>query len=80
MSVLDSAKEWLFSIAVKKVVQNIAKVAISAAGVWLAAHQADLAKYGINLNLDTSVALAGTVGAAELLRNWLKVKYNLTWL
>lgn len=80
MGAIESIKTWLISIAIKKGLSRVIQVGVAAVAVWLGAHGADLKKYGVDVNLDTTAAIAAAVGGLEVLRNWLKVKKGVTWL
>ena len=80
MSIIDTAKEWLFGIAIKKGVKRAIQALISIAvakGVPLILSnfgvQVDPAKFEIEL---TTATFAGL----EVLRNWLKVKLKISWI
>lgn len=80
MSIVDSVKKWVFSIALKKGLKRGVQVLIAIAvakgvGPILANFgvQVDFAKLEVEL---TTAVFAGM----EVLRNWLKVKFNLGWL
>ncbi len=67
-------KEWFLGKALKKVASQ---VAIFAVAIVAAVNAKNL---GVNINIDPDV-LAGSVFAGlQLLRNFLKTKYNVDWL
>ena len=80
MGIVDSAKQWLFSIAVKKGLKRGVQVAVAllvSKGIVTKAQT-----YGVTIDPDQLLA-AGTValtGAFESFRNYLKVKKGLSWL
>lgn len=80
MEILTTVKDWLWKIALKKAVQNALKTAAGALAVWLAAHEADLNRYGVDINLETATLISAAVGALEMLRNWAKIKLKIKWL
>ncbi len=80
MGIIDAAKQWLFSIALKKGLTKAAQVGLGALAVWLAGHDSDLKKAGVNINLDTAAIMAAIVGGLDVLRNYLKVKKGWTWV
>jgi len=65
-------KQWLFSVALKKVVVRVVAVVVA----WLAGHNLD--QYGVTLNPD-QLSLAIFAGI-EFVRNYLKVKFGWSWL
>ena len=80
MSLIDNVKQWVFGIALKKAVKRGVQVLVAFAvakgiGPILANFgvQVDFSKLEVEL---TTAAFAGI----EMLRNWLKVKFNIGWL
>lgn len=77
MSVADGVKTWLFSVAVKKAVQNICKVVL--AWITSAGILSILEANGIKIELDQTkleVCMTALItGAYEIGRNYLKQKY-----
>lgn len=65
--------KWLWKIAVKKALQNFVKVGIAGLGVA----KPILEQYGIKIEIDEAVAIAGFAALIELIRNWLKVRWNI---
>lgn len=80
MSIVDKAKQWLFGIAVKKAVKRAIQVLIAfavAKGV-----PAILSGFGVQVDaakLEVELTTACYAGI-EILRNWLKHKFNIGWL
>lgn len=67
-------KEWLMSIAAKKLISHLVLLAaakLSAVG---------LDKVGISLSLDTDLLTGAIFGGYETLRNYVKVKKGWSWL
>jgi len=76
MSIIDSAKEWLFGIALKKSALKVAHVAAA----WIIAQasapsvQQALGGAGVSVSVDPVELAAFLVGLTEIARNWVKVK------
>ena len=72
MKLLDNAKAWLLGIALKKAAVKVINL-IVARVVAL-----ELNKYGVQVDPETlTVAM---LGGLEVFRNWLKVKFNFSFL
>lgn len=80
MGVVDSVKDWVFGIAVKKAIKRLVQLLVAfAVGKGV---PAILANYGIAVDtakLETELIVAAYAGI-EILRNWLKVKVGVKWL
>ena len=80
MGIMDSAKQWLVGVALKKAVANGAKV--GAAMVATYATKLGAEQYGVKID---SIALesgmvVGFTALIEFVRNFLKTKFNVSWL
>jgi len=81
MSIIDSAKEWLFSIALKKGVVSLAKLIVS----YCVAHGINIVATIGGMPIDTTseaVITALINSGLTMLRNWLKIKWptKFGWL
>ena len=72
MQIVEKAKKWLFSIALKKAVNRMVQLAVS----YAIALQPQ--KYGISVN-EEQLTVA-VFGALEILRNKLKMRPGWEWL
>lgn len=80
MSLLDPVKEWLFKVALRKGIARA--VTFLVAFVTSAKVAPLLMQWGIMVDpvvLEASLT-AFFIGAFEMLRNWLKVKFGLKFL
>lgn len=80
MGLIDGAKQWLVGVALKKAVQNGAKV--GAAIVATYATKLGAEQYGVkidNVALEAGM-ITGFTALIEFARNFLKTKFNLGWL
>ena len=71
---VDKAKEWLFTVALKKAVVSAAKVLVA----WCIAHGVNIVATIGGMSIDTTSEAAMTVVINSLLtmvRNWAKVKF-----
>lgn len=66
-------KNWLFQIALKKVLVKVITLLASFAG------SAKLTEWGISFNMDPSILATVIFAKLELLRNYLKQK-GYSWL
>ena len=72
MKFLDNAKGWLLRVALKKAGVRVVHLLVARLMAL------ELSKFGIALDQETlTVAL---LGGLEVLRNWLKMKFNLSML
>lgn len=74
MGIIDNAKEWLWSIALKKGVVSAAKLLVS----WAIAHGIKLCVVvsGVTIDLSSEVAMVVAINSGlTVLRNWLKIKW-----
>jgi hypothetical protein len=81
MSIIDSAKVWIFGIAVKKGIVSAAKLIVSfciAHGIKLIV---PVGSVDINTTDEAAMILAINSGLA-MFKNWLKIKYpeKFKWL
>ena len=80
MGLSDVVQEWLFSVALKKGVISLVKVVI--AFVTSVKVAPILSQLGISI--DQTVLVGGLTsiltGLLTMAKNWLKMKYNITWL
>jgi len=82
MGLGDIVQTWLLKVALRKAIVRGIQVALA----FLAAHQADMATWGITLHADPVVlegaAIAAIASGLEIARNWTKVKYPkyFSWL
>ena len=72
MQIIEKAKKWLLSVAIKKAVNRVVQLAIA----YTLALQPQ--KYGVTV--DEQQLTAAIFGALEVGRNWLKQKPGWEWL
>lgn len=77
---IESVKEWIFSIALKKAAYSATKVIVSL--VTSAKVAPVLTAAGVTIDPAVLLGFLTTIGAAGLtiLQNYLKVKFNLKFL
>lgn len=78
MSIIDSAKEWLFGTAIKKGVVSAAKLVVS----YAVAHGIKLsfAIGGVVIDTTSEAAMVLAINSGlAVLRNWLKFKWPKTF-
>ena len=74
MNIIDTAKGWLFSIALKKGVVSAAKLLVA----WAIAHGIKFAVVvnGVSIDLQNEAVMIVAINSGlTILRNFLKVKY-----
>lgn len=81
MSIIDSAKVWLFGIALKKGIVSAAKLIVA----YAMAHGINISFSAYGVTIDTTSEAAMTVALNSVLtmvKNWLKLKYpgKFGWL
>ena len=76
MGIIDNAKKWLFSIALKKGLLRVAQAAAAFVVGQASSPSVEraLGGAGISVSVDPNALAAFLVGASEVARNWLKVK------
>ena len=76
MKIVDKAKNWLFTVALRKGIKKVALVAVA----WLSS--VGLEQIGVTLDAEQFQAwlILALVGVFDMLRNYLKVKHGMNWL
>lgn len=80
MGIVDTVKEWVFSIALKKGVQKAVQTLVALLTAKVSVDT--LASMGVTVDSD-KLLVGGTalaMGGLEVLRNFLKVKFGMKWL
>lgn len=81
MSIIDSAKEWIFNIALKKAIVSASKLIVAFAVSHGIKIVCSLGSVVINTTDEAAMIVAINSGLT-MLRNWLKIKYptKFGWL
>lgn len=80
MSLVDNAKEWLLGYAIKKELPKLVTLLVSL--VTSAKVTGVLKTWGVKVDTTTLDGALTLLINAKLgvLRNWLKIKFNIGWL
>ena len=83
MSISDSVKKWIFTIALKKSIVSASKLIVSYCATKGLIFVGTMFGVVVDTGNAASIEAALTLGINTLLtmvRNWIKVKFNIGWL